>query len=211
MATYTIQIVNASQYAQNFFLFSSPPTLSWSSQIYQNALAQSQDVGPQTTVTYTIKNSVFASCVQTQNDQNPQVAISKSVAMDISSATNNCATFSPNPFNLTVSTDASVQKGWFRITTSSYSPGNPSYIGIGYLVDGISSFAAGVEAEPSKNLDVEPIVKFYVATGDYTPGTLANFVEASKTAACFDFTGMGSVTMRSDYQPNGTWTPPSKG
>ncbi len=62
-----------------------------------------------------------------------------------------------------------------------------------------------VTAQPNSNIDCQPIIKFYVQTGTYTPGTVMNFTSSSATAALCDATpGYSSFSV--SYNPDGTWT-----
>ncbi|MBA9036441.1 hypothetical protein HNR29_007027 [Rhizobium leguminosarum] len=62
-----------------------------------------------------------------------------------------------------------------------------------------------VQANPASNTDCQPILKYYVQTGAYTPGVVMNFTQSSVNAALSDFTGgysVCNVSLKSD----GTWT-----
>ena len=59
--------------------------------------------------------------------------------------------------------------------------------------------------QPNQNTDVQPIVKFYINTGSYTPGTVVNFTQSSANAALCDATD-GTLNFKVTYEADGTWT-----
>lgn len=95
--------------------------------------------------------------------------------------------------------------GGFRIESPNFNPAQGSYnAGLAALSDGNLVLSNFVSAEPGKNIDIQPIVKFYVATGSYVPGMVVNFETTSKTAAVCDAT-TGKDTFKVTYLANGTW------
>ena len=112
---------------------------------------------------------------------------------------------SVNPLSLSAPANtAGVQPGAFRITTPVFSA--PPYYNVGSAVNvnGGIVLSNFVQANPNSNTDCQPILKYYVATGLYTPGSVMNFTQSSATAALCDFTGgytVANVTLNQD----GSW------
>jgi len=100
-----------------------------------------------------------------------------------------------------------VQAGAFRITTPSYNAAaNNYYAGSAVILgDGTPVLSNFVLASPATNLDAQPIIKYYVAIGDYTSGTVMNFTTSSVTAALCDAT-QGKISFNVTYTASGTWT-----
>jgi hypothetical protein len=100
-----------------------------------------------------------------------------------------------------------VQTGAFRIYTPPFNPAQHKYnIGLSFLNDDVEILLSNfIKAESNKNTDVQPIVKFYVNTGSYQPGTTVNFTTSSVNAALCDATD-GTLKFKVAYNANGTWT-----
>jgi hypothetical protein len=99
------------------------------------------------------------------------------------------------------------QTGSFRIQVPTYNPvlGNYNAGSAVRQVNGGVVLSNFVTAQPTTNLDCQPIIKFYVQTGTYTPGTVMNFTSSSATAAVCDFTP-GYTVYSVSYNLDGTWT-----
>ena len=97
-----------------------------------------------------------------------------------------------------------IQPGAFRINTPTFS--SPPFYNVGSAVSCQGSIVLSnfVQANPNSNTDCQPILKYYVATGTYTPGTVMNFTQSSASAATCDFTGgytVANVILNND----GSW------
>lgn len=99
-----------------------------------------------------------------------------------------------------------VQKGAFRIEVPEFNPAQRRYnIGLSSKdKNGKILLSNFIEAEPSTNTDVQPILKFYVNTGSYEPGTVVNFTNSSANAAICDATD-GTFKFKVTYNANGSW------
>lgn len=102
--------------------------------------------------------------------------------------------------------NSDVSKGSFRICIPQFDPSNKSYIvGLGSINEDneflLSSF---INADPKTNVDVKPIMKFYVATGNYTRGTVVDFTQSSENAAVCDATD-GTFKFKVTYTREGEW------
>jgi hypothetical protein len=99
-----------------------------------------------------------------------------------------------------------VTDGSFRIITPSFNPDTQKYnAGLGVtLEDGSYSLSNFINAEPSKNIDCQPIVIFYIQTGGYVQGDVINFTSSSVGAAVCDATN-GTTTFNVSYEKDGSW------
>ncbi|MDM8545316.1 hypothetical protein QUF61_02365 [Candidatus Venteria ishoeyi] len=132
-------------------------------------------------------------------------------AIDITPKTgtaNNGTEMQINPLGLTKPSEtAGVESGAFRITTPTFNPNVDKYnLGLGVKnADGSSALSNFIEAEPNKNIDVQPKLVFYVQTGSYEAGIVVNFTTSSVNAAICDATD-GTITFNVVYNNDGTWS-----
>jgi hypothetical protein len=123
--------------------------------------------------------------------------------------TNNTTTMTVSP-SLGLSPPVSTvgpQPGSFRIITPVFNPVLTAY-NAGSAVQSLSgaiTLSNFVTAQPNSNLDCQPVIKFYVQTGTYTPGTVMNFTSSSINSALCDATP-GFSTFNVTYNIDGTWT-----
>jgi hypothetical protein len=210
----TINVKNLESATQNFYFFQQPAIYTGGAQVYSNSLF-SQSLGNYgdtgSILTFQVNLQFYAGIQQAHST--PQVGQSSgyssaSRAIDLAPASgtaNDWTTASVSPLGLTAPTvGTGVQAGAFRITTPQYSP--PAIYNIGSAVEAnggivLSNF---VVANPSNNTDCQPILKYYVQTGTYTPGTVMDFTASSVNAALCDFTGGHSV-VDVTLNANGSW------
>lgn len=210
----TINVKNLESATQNFYFFQQPAIYTGGAQVYSNSLF-SQSLGNYgdtgSILTFQVNLQFYAGIQQAHTT--PQVGQSSgyssaSRAIDLAPASgtaNDWTTASVSPLGLSAPTAGTgVQPGAFRITTPQYSP--PAIYNIGSAVEAnggivLSNF---VVANPSNNTDCQPILKYYVQTGTYTPGTVMDFTASSVNAALCDFTGGHSV-IDVTLNANGSW------
>jgi hypothetical protein len=210
----TINVTN-NEKTQGFYFFQQPAIYAGGAQVYSNSLysqtlANYNDSGSQLTFQVNLQ---FYAGIQEANTV-PQVGQSSghtSASRLIELATkdgkgNDSTIASLNPLSLSVPANtAGVQEGAFRITTPVFLA--PPYYNVGSAVNvnGGIVLSNFVQTEPNSNTDCQPILKYYVATGQYTPGSVMNFTQSSATAALCDFTGgytVANVTLNKD----GSWS-----
>ena len=100
-----------------------------------------------------------------------------------------------------------LETGAFRIVTPVFTP-SPAYsynAGPALNVAGKIILSSFVTVSPDQRIDVEPIAKFYVSTGNYSAATVIDFAAASADAALCDATD-GQAAFTVTYNANGTWT-----
>lgn len=210
----TINVKNLESATQNFYFFQQPAIYTGGAQVYSNSLF-SQSLGNYgdtgSVLTFQVNLQFYAGIQQAHST--PQVGQSSgyssaSRAIDLAPASgtaNDWTTASVSPLGLSTPTaGTNVQPGAFRITTPQYSP--PAIYNIGSAVEAnggivLSNF---VVANPSNNTDCQPILKYYVQTGTYTPGTVMDFTASSVNAALCDFTGGHSI-IDVTLNANGSW------
>jgi len=210
----TINVKNLESATQGFYFFQQPAIYTGGQQVYSNSLfeqslANYSDSGSM--LTFQVNMQFYAGIQQAHST--PQVGQSSgyssaSRAIDLAPASgsaNDWTTASVNPLGLTQPVAGTgVQPGAFRITTPSYQPPAVYNVGSAVEVNGGISLSNFVVANPANNTDCEPILKYYVQTGSYTPGTVMDFSQSSTSAAVCDFTGGHSI-MDVTLNADGTW------
>ncbi|MBI5129760.1 MAG: hypothetical protein HZA66_09980 [Rhodopseudomonas palustris] len=218
--TITINVTNNSPTLQNFFFFQQPAQYSGGQQVYTNSL-YSQALLPYATsgavLTFSMVLQYYAG-VQQQvappqiGQPSGQLAAIQAINLTPAAGgtqTNNTTTMTVSPslgLSVPVST-VGPQAGSFRIVTPTFNPMLNQY----NAGSAVQSLAGGitlsnfVTAQPTSNLDCQPVIKFYVQTGTYTAGTVMNFTSSSINAALCDATP-GYTTFNVSYNLDGTWT-----
>ncbi|WP_336487102.1 hypothetical protein [Methylobacterium nigriterrae] len=215
----TINVRNNSLSAQSFFFFQAPAIYSGGSEFYTNSLYT------QTLLPYSQSGAVltfslvlqFLAGVQQQvqppvvGQPSGQLAASQPIGLTPApggAPTNNTTTMILPSLGLTIPVSTQgPQPGSFRIVTPPFNPALQSY-NAGSAIQNVSggiTLSNFVTALPNSNLDCQPVLQFYVATGNYTPGTVMNFTSSSATAALCDATP-GYQSFNVTYNSDGTWT-----
>lgn len=222
MATiYQITVTNNSPYPETMFFFQKPAVYSGGAEIYSNSLASEPmsakpSVGT-SQVQFTMELQFYAG-IQTQPTP-IEVGVANvssvvEVPIDVASSSNANA---QDMTEMSISSQGAialsppvagsgVEGGAFRIITPTFNPNTMQYnAGLAALANGNIVLSNFITAQPNQNIDVQPIVQFYVATGSYTAGTVVNFDTVSATAALCDATG-GKEDFNVTYNADGTWT-----
>ncbi|OKB65004.1 hypothetical protein BHU62_19790 [Serratia marcescens] len=215
-----INVQNNSPALQNFFFFQQPSVYVGGAEVYSNSLL-STTILPSSqggsVYTFLLDFQYYAG-VQ-QQVAPPQIGQPSGYSSAIQpidltpaaggAATNNSTNMIVSPaLGLTPATQAQgVQPGAFRIVSPTYNPLLEKYNGGSAvrLVNGTVVLSNFVTVNPGSNLDCQPILQFYVQTGNYTSGTVMNFTSSSVNAALCDAT-TGFLTFNVTYNANGTWT-----
>lgn len=215
-----INVTNNSPVLQSFFFFQQPAIYQGGANVYSNSLL-STPILPSaqggSVYTFLLKLQYYAG-VQ-QQVAAPVVGQPSGYSSAIQAigltpaaggtATNNATTMIVSPaLGLTPPVPASgVQPGAFRIISPVYNPTLQQYNGGSavQLINGAVVLSNFVTVNPNSNLDCQPILKFYVQTGQYTAGTVMNFTSSSVNAALCDATS-GFTTFNVTYNPDGTWS-----
>lgn len=213
----TINVRNYEPQAQNFYFFQQPAVYTGGGQVYSNSLF-TQTLGNYDAtgaiLTFQVNLQYYAGIQQANTP--PQVGSasgysSASRAIDLAPSSGggsqkDCTTATVNPLGLSVPANVEgVQPGAFRIVTPTFT--SPPYFNVGSAVDVNGSILLSnfVQANPASNTDCQPILKYFIQTGSYTPGTVMNFTQSSVGSAIADFTG-GYSTYNVSLNADGSWT-----
>ena len=218
---YAINVTNNTASKQNFFVFQAPAVYAGGPTVYSNSVYQ-QTVGPSAAgggVMQCLINLQYYAGAQQQTAPPAVGHVSGGIttiqAVNLTPATgvptSNATQMSVDPLMLSPPyADNTVQTGAFRILTPIYTPGPDGNYNIGSAVQSPVAGAPAimsnfVVAQPNDTLDCQPVLVFYVATGNFTAGTVINFTSASRGSATCDAT-TGYQTFGVSYNANGTWT-----
>lgn len=217
----TINVTNARENKETFFIFQQPAVYHGGQKVYSNSI-YNRTLGPASQgaqLTFQ-SNFQYYAVVQEANTATPVVGKSsgyESAIQQIDIAAKNNTP--PQADNAVMIWDTNekilgllkpvnnpeVQEGAFRILTVTFmSPPDYFNVGSGCIVNDKIILSNFIVAPPTKDVDCQPILKFYIQTGDYTPGVVMNFTTASHGAAECDFTG-GYTTANVTYKVDGTW------
>jgi hypothetical protein len=210
----TINVSNYEPNSQNFYFFQQPAVYTGGGAVYSNSLFSQTLANHDASgsiLTFQVNMQFYAGIQQSTSP--PKVGQSSgyssaSRAIDLATSDgkgNDATTATISPLGLSVPTNSpGVQAGAFRITTPSFS--SPPYYNVGSAVNvnGGIVLSNFVQANPASNTDCQPILKYYVQTGQFTPGTVMNFTQSSTTAAVCDFTG-GYTVANVILNRDGSW------
>ncbi len=213
----TINVKNFESQTQNFYFFQQPAIYSGGATVYSNSIF-SQSLGnfdaTGAELTFQVNLQYYAGIQQANTP--PQIGASSGFAsasrpIDLTPASdatsvNNLTTATVSPLGLSVpGNDPTVQAGSFRIATPSFA--SPPYFNVGSAVSVNGSIVLSnfVQANPMNHTDCQPVLKYYVQTGSYTPGSVMNFTQSSLNAALADFTG-GYTVCNISLLANGNWS-----
>ncbi|NTJ68489.1 hypothetical protein G6M50_23960 [Agrobacterium rhizogenes] len=213
----TINVKNYQPQTQSFYFFQQPAIYTGGGQVYSNSLF-SQSLGNYDAtgaiLTFQVNLQYYAGIQQANTP--PQIGSSSgfasaSRAIDLAPSAgggspNDWTTATVSPLGLSAPVNGQgVQPGAFRITTPSFT--SPPYYNVGsaIAVNGGIVLSNFVQANPMNNIDCQPILKYFVQTGAYTPGNVMNFSQSSVNAALSDFTG-GYTICNVSLQANGNWS-----
>jgi len=217
---YEIIVENESPYAQEFYFFQEPAIYSGGAKVYTNSVGHgglpAKGAG-RNQITFTLEQQYYAGA---QKQVKPlvlcleQIEQVSQVPIDLASSSGQTKDSTTLVIDDTTTTlylsdpvfAPDVQKGAFRIITPSFNPHQQRFnVGLSSINDGKILLSNFIDAQPNKNTDVQPIAKFYVATGTYTEGTVIDFSTSSAKAAKCDATG-GKLKFNVTYNADGTWT-----
>jgi hypothetical protein len=222
----TINLFNKSTQQHKFYFFQEPAKYQGGASVYSNSLfcaglAPYDDPvngGGQLTFRANIQ---FVAGVQESDNAIPRIGSSSGFGTAVrpigltladGNPTNNSTTMSigdSSGLGLSLPKFTSgVQAGAFRITTPSYNAAAKNYFAGSavQLADGSSVLSNFVLASPAANVDAQPILKYYIAVGDYVSGTVMNFTTSSVDSALCDAT-QGKLSFNYNYDASGRWIP----
>jgi hypothetical protein len=216
----TINLVNNSPNTERFFFFQAPSVYVGGGDVYSNSIL-SYTLTPHSvynsSYTFQLLLQYYAGAQQAHGV--PQVGQpsgygSATTAIGLTpnpddESTNNCTTMAVTPSvgltNPVYKKD--VQAGAFRIETPVFDS-NDQHYNAGSAVtthDGSVVLSNFVQVRPNDNLDCQPVLIFYVQTGDYAAGQVMNFTNSSRGAGKCDAT-TGTHTFQVSYDSFGKFT-----
>ncbi|AVX40197.1 MULTISPECIES: hypothetical protein [Yersinia] len=217
---YTINVINNSPTAQDFFFFQKPAIYTGGAKVYSNSIYQEvlqPFASSGSVLTFECLMQFYAGAqTQLPNLSVGQDSgyITSSQPIDLTSATAGVQTANTTLLSVDPSLGLSpasytegVQPGAYRIITPAFNP-ITEVLNAGLAVQSASGgtvLSSFINAEPSKNIDCQPVLSFYVQTGTYQPGTVINFSTSSVGSAICDTT-QGITAFNVTYNPQGTWT-----
>lgn len=217
---YTINVTNNSPTNQAFFFFQKPAVYTGGANVYSNSI-YNQELQPYASsgavLTFLFQQQYYAG-VQTRvqppivGQASGYTTASQPIDLTMQSGveTNNTTLMSVNPsLGLTpASYTPGVQPGAYRIVTPQFNPTLKQFnagLAVKNSLTGAVVLSNFINAEPSKNIDCQPVLTFYVQTGGYEAGTVINFTTSSVGAAKCDTT-TGYTTFNVSYNADGSWT-----
>lgn len=217
--TYNITVTNKSSALQGFYFFQKPAVYVGGPKVYSNSIAYGQlrpgAGGGQLQFALELQ---YCAGIQTQLTPPVvgQAQTGTAVVRDVDltpqqgPATNNQYDVQIDPLGLKgPNNDSGVQPGAFRLTMPKFNPNSQKFnagLGVKAQLDGFPHYELSnfITAEPQKNIDVQPVLQFFVATGDYLAGQVVNFTTSSVGAALCDATD-GTQDFYVEYTIEGGW------
>jgi hypothetical protein len=212
MAKYTINLYNQSTFTKSYVVFNKLPQLNTSGsdpQIFANAWVSLPNVANNGTETLSTSDSVYAYYGTAPQQLAPGVMVTQGGATPVNTATQDSVTFiGAEPGAFSSVTSGAADAGAFQIIANSdFDPSAGYVFGMAKMTPvGMPVPVATFTAMPSDTFNVIPVVTFYIAEGNYTPGTIINVKEASTKAATIDFTGRQQTTATVTQNSDGTFT-----
>jgi hypothetical protein len=217
-----INVTSRSPQPQNFFFFQQPANYIGGARVYSNSLfnATLPPYNPGSGAQITFKASLqFFAGVQNSNTADPPVGQLSgyntawvAIALqepppDQSPCSTNFTHANGTQLALSVPVpNPAVRPGFFRISSPIFNPVQFSFnAGSATLNESTGTIVlSNFVLVTSPNIDCQPILKYYVHTGAYTPGTVMNFIQSSRGAAVCDATN-GKINFNVVYKADGTW------
>ena len=211
---YEVLVNNEMDNPIDVYFFTNPASFNEMTGTYTNSLGTETvqaGTASQAKFTYTLAN--FAAAQKLTNPagqlQTTSVALQPiQIQTDTEQGEKTMMTFDKNvspELGTPAKVDAGIVKGSFQIQTPSYPSGQGKYgVGLGAISGGEYHLASYTEADPNEIVNVQPVVKFYIAIGRTQKGKDANFYTVSTTSALCDAT-MGMTTFNVVRTDDGKW------
>jgi hypothetical protein len=211
----TIHIVSKSESKETFWCFlAKPEKLNTGTEIFANSSARltiDKDSDPQASFGIPIQFSLAATsvnkpvglgiAVSTRQKRNVELKESwKGIfyvgedhqAPDLKSLSEPASDGSINYISNAFEPDEAIRNDWYP--SQSYGMQTQAgFVGITW------------DARPSKTIIIEPLVEFYIATGDYKAGTLANLTTISNNSANVKLNAFKGKEATVTYGSDGSW------
>ncbi|CAG9938560.1 unnamed protein product [Clonostachys rosea f. rosea IK726] len=220
-AEYFVNVLNKSEETQNYLFFNQKPDESSSvGKIYTNVWIRSPGVpSPRGKAEFDVKVANFAICGTTPEPVDYGVVVSTSDYAAVELTTRNKPGTSPlmdivddgpqfvEPYGTTNKDNS------FGIQTNPFNPDQYKtvYCGYGKYNDKNQVVPVAVwRAKPFQKYDLTPVIKYYVSTGNYKPGTTVDITTLGAVSE-IDFTKAkpGQVIATVTHNSDGTYSDPT--
>lgn len=196
MAQYTIQVLNQSGFPKSYVIFSAPPQVTSSGasvQVFSNAWVtfDSLNNGGFDTLVYNDVIDAFWGTVP--QSLSPTVTVSSGGFAGVNTATRDGVVFKgATPAGFGPVSSGIANTGAFQIVSQSDFTAASHYVfGMAKPTGSpIPSPVATFLAQPNDTFEVIPVVRFYVADGEFEAGEIIDVKSFSTTPALIDFTGL---------------------
>ncbi|GIJ82153.1 hypothetical protein Asppvi_000657 [Aspergillus pseudoviridinutans] len=210
--TYTIQVYNNSDEPQNYLLFQTVPVLSGSAEVFANVYQSSGVIesGPYSQVTFQMTNEYYAVYGTNPTPLGDKVRVTTGSAAPVTLSSGQTPPETPGT-QCVMSTTSGKYPNWASVTptqqqepnafgiycdgTFEYPTETNIFIGMG-APDPVSQDiipVTTVPASPNTYFYFQPIVKYYIGTGEYEAGTVVNITEIGQVCPV-DFTQLPEPT-----------------
>ena len=213
MTTYNVRVLNQSGFPKDYVLFSEPPAVTSSGaavEVFTNAWVTFTGVGNGGFDSVTIDEITDAYWGTTPSALSPTVVVMQGGFAGVVTATRDSVIFSnaSGAVGFGANQSGIANTGSFQIEAQSdFTAANNYVFGLAKPTGTpIPSPVATFAAEPNDTFEVIPVVKFYVADGNYVAGEIIDVQSFSTVPAAIDFTGLPSQTATVVQGTNGSFT-----
>ncbi|AVG18028.1 MULTISPECIES: hypothetical protein [Chromobacteriaceae] len=218
-ARYTINILNNSRHAQDFFLFQEPARYAgadsavYSNSLYHRTLPPISETG--SILILELLSSSFAAA-QARLDPAPRAGLPSGQAMSCQPVrASRSGLPSPNAVTMSLGPEPElsaprhhpgVDEEAFRISIPDYDAGRrPCNVGQAVRTgDGRMVLSSFIDAQPDSHIDCAPLPRFYAGVGRRHAGTVIDFDNSRQGAALCD-ASEGHTTFNLIYDHRGDW------
>lgn len=198
--TYTVLVNNDTNDPIDVYFFTSPAIFDGKMGEYTNSLG-SQTVQPGTSqASFTVTSGFYAAAQRFENP--PEAVQTTSVALvpigintDKSRGGKTVLSFDKHQEAVLsipqapAGNSVGAVPGAFQIETPPYPNGQGAYgIGVGHITQGKFALASYILSRPGMIVNVQPVIQFYISTGDTQKGADANYYSRSTSSALCDAT-----------------------
>jgi hypothetical protein len=213
VATYSIQVLNNSNFAKSYVLFMQPPKVTSSGgqpEVYTNAWVTFPGIQPNGTDHIIYTDQTFAYWATATIPVAPGTKMNQDGSAAVDASQQDSVNFiGAIPTGFGTVTHGGAETGSYRIIASSDFDSTNGYLfGLarpGNVPD-IPSPVATFIAQPNDTYDITPVINFYVADGDYTPGSIIDYSAVSTKAGNVSFTGKSQTNAVVTQGANGLFT-----
>ena len=213
MTTYTIQVLNTSQFTKSYVVFSETPKVTQSGadvQVFTNAWVTFNSIQNNGFDKLTYDETIDAYWGTTPETLSATVVVSSGGFVPVDTSQEDSVTFTGSiPAGFGSVTPNLANSGAYQIIAKSDFNASNNYVfgmakpaGSSPIPNPVATFTA----EPNDTFEIIPVVKFYVADGSFTEGEIINVKKFSTTPAEIDFTGLSQTTATVTQHSDGSFS-----